>query len=90
VDDRTLVFDEGRYEDSWFAYPGDAEPFFAKPSTVLIFHGQPPPSGGGPCPNYEEYRWHLRRERLELALVSGACREYGSVEIDQATWMMVT
>ena len=86
AEDHTLLFDEGRYEDSWFAYAGDAEPFFAKPSTVLIYHHQPPPGGTGHCPNYEEYRWRLRGDRLELDLVSGGCREYSSVEIDQAEW----
>jgi class 3 adenylate cyclase len=85
--DRTLLFEEGRYQDSWFAYAGDAEPFFAKPSTVLIFHEQPPPGGAtGLCPNYEDYRWQLRGDRLDLELVSGGCREYGSREIDEAGW----
>ena len=85
--DRTLLFEEGRYLDSWFAYAGDAEPFFAKPSTVLIYHEQPPPGGTtGHCPNYEEYRWKLRGDRLDLQLVSGGCREYGSREIDEAAW----
>ena len=85
-DDRTLLFEAGRYLDSWYAYPGDAEPFFAKPSTVLIFHEQPPP---GTCLNYEEYRWRLRGDLLDLELVSGGCREYASTEIDEAEWERV-
>ena len=89
-EDRTLLFQDGRYRDSWFAYPGDAEPFFAKPSTVLIFHEQPPPGGTGHCPNYEEYRWRLRGEGLQLHLVSGGCREYASREIDEADWVRIT
>ena len=88
-DDRTIIFDDGRYEDSWFAYPGEAEPFFAKPSTLMIYHDQPPPSGARHCPNYEEYRWRLRGARLTLRLVSGECREYGSIEIDQAEWVRI-
>jgi class 3 adenylate cyclase len=87
--DRTLLFDDGRYEDSWFAYPGEATPFFAKPSTLLIYHDQPPPTGGGNCRNYEEYRWRLRGHRLNLDLVSGGCREYGSVEISRAEWKTI-
>jgi hypothetical protein len=89
TEDRTLLFDEGRYEDSGFAYQGEAVPFFAKPATVLIFHRQPPPTGAGNCPNYEEYQWRLRGDRLRLDLVSGGCREYGSREIDAAVWKTV-
>jgi hypothetical protein len=89
-EDLTLLFAEGRYEDSGFVYPAEAETFFAKPSTVLIFHRQPPPTFGGVlCPNFEEYRWHLREDRLELDLVSGECREYGSEEIDRADWTTI-
>jgi class 3 adenylate cyclase len=86
---RTIVFEEGRYQDSSFGYPGDAEPFFAKPSTVLIFHRLPPPGAGGNCPNYEEYRWHRKGDRLDLELVSGGCREYGSREIDAVGWRTI-
>ena len=84
--DRTLLFGDGRYRDSAYAYAGDAEPFFAKPSTVLIFHEQVPP---GTCLNFEEYRWRLRGDRLKLELVSGGCREYGSREIDEADWVRI-
>ena len=85
--DRTLLFEDGRYQDSWYVYPGDAEPFFAKPSTVLIFHEQVPP---GTCLNFEEYRWRLRGDRLKLELISGGCREYGSREINEADWVRLS
>jgi class 3 adenylate cyclase len=84
---RTLLFEDGRYHDSWYVYPGDAEPFFAKPSTVLIFHEQVPP---GTCLNFEEYRWRLRGDRLKLQLISGGCREYASREIDEADWVRIS
>ena len=58
-------------------------------------HGAPLPSAppadvrGKHCPNYEEYRWRLRGERLSLDLVSGGCREYASVDIGNAEWISV-
>jgi class 3 adenylate cyclase len=87
----TLTFEDGRYEESEFGpIYGDAEPLFAKPSTLLLYHRLPPPTfGGALCPNYEEYRWRLRGERLSLDLVSGGCREYSSVEIANAEWTRV-
>ena len=83
----TLTFSDGRYVDSGFAYPGEAEPFYAKPSTLLIYHRQPPPTFNQMlCPNYEEYRWRLDGTRLDLDIVSGGCREYSSEEISDAVW----
>ena len=62
----TLTFEDERYEESEFGpIYGDAEVFYAKPSTLLIYHRLPPPTFGGVlCPNYEEYRWRLRGEHL--------------------------
>jgi hypothetical protein len=87
----TLTFEGGRYRESRFApYHGDAELLFAKPSTVLLYHRSPAPTfGGALCPNYEEYRWRLRGDRLSLDLVSGGCREYSSVDIANAEWIRV-
>jgi class 3 adenylate cyclase len=88
----TLTFEaSGRYEESEFGPSyGDAVVFFAKPSTVLMYHRLPPPTFGGElCPNYEEYHWRLRGDRLSLDLVSGGCREYSSVEITNAEWTRV-
>lgn len=87
----TLTFEGERYEESQFGpIYGDAEVFFAKPSTVLVFHRLAPPTfGGALCPNYEEYRWRLRGDRLSLNLVSGGCREYSSVDIANAEWIRV-
>jgi class 3 adenylate cyclase len=88
----TLTFEaSGRYEESEFGpFYGDAVVFFAKPSTLLVYHRLPPPTfGGALCPNYEEYRWRLRDDRLSLDLVSGGCREYLSVEIANAEWTRV-
>ena len=87
----TLTFEDGRYEESAFGpVYGDAELFFAKPSTMLLYHRLPPPTFGGVhCPNYEEYRWRLRGGRLSLDLVSGGCREYSSVDIANADWIRV-
>ena len=56
-------------------------------------HGAPLPSAppddvrGEHCPNYEEYVWRLRGERLSLDLVSGGCREYASVDIGNTEWI---
>ncbi len=88
----TLTFGERRYEESDFGpLYGDAELLFAKPSTVLLYHRLPPPTFGGKhCPNYEEYRWRLRGERLSLDLVSGGCREYASVDIGNGEWISVS
>ncbi|HEX6399175.1 MAG TPA: adenylate/guanylate cyclase domain-containing protein [Actinomycetota bacterium] len=87
----TLTFEEGRYQESRFGpHYGDAELLFAKPSTVLLYHRLAPQTfGGALCPNYEEYRWRLRRDRLSLDLVSGGCREYSSVDIGKAEWIRV-
>jgi class 3 adenylate cyclase len=86
----TLTFVEGRYVDSAFVYPGEAEPLYAKPSTLLIYHRQPPPTFGGElCPNYEEYRWRLDGDRLDLDLRSGGCPEYSSEEIGGAHWRRI-
>jgi class 3 adenylate cyclase len=88
---RTLTFEDGRYQESVFGPDyGDAELYFAKPSTVLMYHRLPPHTFGGVnCPNYEVYRWELRGDRLSLDLVSGGCREYGSVDIAKAEWIRV-
>jgi class 3 adenylate cyclase len=88
---RTLTFEDGRYEESVFGPDyGDAEVYFAKPSTVLLYHRLPPLTfGGDRCPNYEEYRWRLRGDRLSLDLVSGDCREYSSIDIANAEWTRV-
>jgi class 3 adenylate cyclase len=88
---RTLTFEDGRYEESVFGPDyGDAELYFAKPSTVLLYHPLPPPTfGNAQCPNYEEYHWRLRGDRLSLDLVSGSCREYASVDIASAQWIRV-
>ena len=88
---RTLTFEGGRYEESEFSgFYGDAELYFAKPSTVLMYHRLPPHTFGGVnCPNYEVYRWELRGDRLSLDLVSGGCREYASVDIAKAEWTRV-
>ncbi len=86
----TLTFEDGRYEESQFGPDyGDAEVFFAKPSTVLLYHRLAPQTFGGHCPNYEEYRWRLRGERLDLVLVSGGCREYSSDDNANAEWTRV-
>jgi class 3 adenylate cyclase len=83
----TLTFDGERYEESQFGpLYGDAEVFFAKPSTVLVYHRLAPQTYGGHCPNFEKYRWRLRGERLNLDLVSGGCREYSSDDITNAEW----
>jgi class 3 adenylate cyclase len=88
---RTLTFEDERYEESEFGpLYGGAEVYYAKPSTVLLYHRLPPATFGGVhCPNYEEYRWRLRGDRLSLDLVSGGCREYSSVEIAETGWTMV-
>jgi class 3 adenylate cyclase len=86
----TLTFEGGRYEESQFGpIYGDAEVFFAKPSRVLLYHRLAPQTFSGHCPNYEEYRWRLRDERLDLVLVSGGCREYSSDDIANAEWRWV-
>ena len=86
----TLTFEDGRYEDSQFGPDyGDAGVFFAKPSTVLLYHRLAPQTFSGHCPNYEEYRWRLRGERLDLVLVSGGCREYSSDDNANAEWTRV-
>ena len=83
----TLTFEGERYEESQFGpIYGDAEAFYAKPSTLLIYHRLAPPTFSGHCPNYEEYRWRLRGGRLDLDLVSGGCREYSSDDISNAEW----
>ena len=91
ADTWTLTFEDGRYEESDFGpIYGGAEPLYAKPSTLLLYHRLPPPTfGGALCPKYEEYRWRLRGELLSLDLVSGGCREYSSVEIAEAEWTRV-
>jgi len=87
----SLTFEDGRYEESKFGPEyGDAELLFAKPSTVLLYHRLAPQTFGGVlCPNYEEYRWRLRGDRLSLDLVSGGCREYFSVDIANTEWIRV-
>ena len=86
----TLTFEDGRYEESQFGPDyGDAEVLFAKPSTVLLYHRLAPQTFGGHCPNYEEYRWRLRGDRLSLDLVSGGCREYSSDDNANAEWTRV-
>jgi len=87
----TLTFEDGRFGESRFGPDyGDAELLFAKPSTVLLYHRLAPQTFGGVlCPNYEEYRWRLRGDRLSLDLVSGGCREYFSVDIANTEWIRV-
>ena len=47
----TLTFEDGRYEDSQFGPDyGDAGVFFAKPSTVLLYHRLAPQTFGGGVP----------------------------------------
>ncbi|HET9671842.1 MAG TPA: hypothetical protein VFQ40_03225, partial [Actinomycetota bacterium] len=87
--DGTISLEDGRYEGTLFGgLAVDAELFYGKPATLLLFHRSPPSTfGNAVCPSYEVYRWRLRGDRLSLRLVTGGCREYASEDVAAASWV---
>jgi class 3 adenylate cyclase len=67
-----------------------ADLFYAKPSTIVLFHRIATPTfGGALCPNYESFAWRLRGDALDLTLTSDGCRDYGSIDIGEAKWTRI-
>jgi class 3 adenylate cyclase len=67
-----------------------ADLFYAKPSTIVLFHRIATPTfGGALCPNYESFDWRLRGDALDLTLTSDGCRDYASIDIGQAKWTRI-
>ena len=67
-----------------------ADVFYAKPSTIVLFHRIATPTfGGALCPNYESFDWRLRGDALDLTLTSDGCRDYASIDIGEAKWTRI-
>jgi class 3 adenylate cyclase len=86
-----LRFVNGRYS---VRADGDvflvAELFYAKPSSVILFHRIATPTfGGAMCPNYESFEWRLRGDALDLTLTSDSCTDYASRNIADGKWTRI-
>jgi hypothetical protein len=67
-----------------------ADLFYAKPSTIVLFHRIATPTFGGVmCPNYESFDWRLRGNALNLTLTSDSCTDYASRNIAEARWTRI-
>jgi hypothetical protein len=88
---RELTFVNGHYsvKEHGAAYVV-ADLFYAKPSTIVLFHRIATPTFGGVmCPNYESFDWRLRGDTLNLTLTSDSCTDYASRNIAEARWTRI-
>jgi len=85
-----LTYENGHYSvtEHGAAYVV-AELFYAKPSTIVLFHRIATPTFGGMCPNYESFAWRLRGDALHLTLTSDSCTDYASRNIAEAKWTRI-